>query len=317
MPAFFSPREFALQHLDVVRKYWSGVRDTDEASIHEARVALRRVRAALGVIAAPDSDEIKLCRFLGRELGRVRELDVTQELLANVGTRLPAAACAVAVVRRDVGQARQRAARRLVKALDEVKLRPLARLRRARHLRVVIFWKDWRVALPGELARRAHALRGAIDAAPATYMPNRLHRVRIAMKKLRYTLEVAGAAGLAIDRSLMRDLRKSQELLGAIHDLQAAERAVEAVRESSKMIASEIAMLDAVITADRAALHSKYLSRRDTLRAASDRVAALGASRPAAWTVQLMVRALPAVGLVAAPIALWNFSAAGAEGSHA
>jgi CHAD domain-containing protein len=317
MASLLSPREFALHHLNVVRQYWSGVRDADEASIHEARVALRRVRAALGVQVAPDSDEIQLCRLLGRELGRVRELDVTQELLANVGSRLPAAACAIAAVRRHVGQARQRAARRLVKALDDIKLRPLARLRGARYLPMVSFWKDWRVALPKEITRRAHAVRAAIDATPAVYMPNRLHRVRIAMKKLRYTLEVAEAAGLPTERHLMRDLRKAQELLGEMHDLHLAQRAVNDVGVSGKAMASEIALLEAVITADCAALHAKYLSRRETLRAASDRAATLAASRPAKWTVQLMVRALPAVGLVAAPIALWNFSAAGAEGSHA
>ena len=77
-----------------------------------------------------------------------------------------------------------------------------------------------------------------------------------------------------------------------------------------------MALLDAVIVADCAALHAKYLSRREALRTASDRVATLAGSRPAAWTMRLMVRALPAVGLVAAPIALWSFSAAGAEGSH-
>lgn len=316
MSASLGPREFAFQHLNVVRQYWSGVRDADEASIHEARVALRRVRAALGVLAPPDSDEIQLCRFLGRELGLVRELDVTQRLLTDVGTRLPDAACAVALVRRDVGHVRQRAARRLVKKLDEVKLGPLARLRRARHLPVVSFWKDWRVALPRELARRAHALRSAIDAAPSVYMPNRLHRVRIAMKKLRYTLEVAGAAGLPMERHLMRDLRKAQEMLGGMHDLHVAQRTVKDSDVSSKTMSAEIALLDAVIVADCAALHAKYLSRRDTLRAATDRAATLAASRPALWTMQLLVRALPAAGLVMAPVAVWNFSAAGAEGSH-
>jgi hypothetical protein len=141
--------------------------------------------------------------------------------------------------------------------------------------------------------------------------------VRIAMKKLRYTLEVAEAAGLPIERHLMRDLRKAQELLGEMHDLHVVQQTAKDVDASSKTMASEMALLDAVIVADCAALHAKYLSRREMLRAASDRAATLAASRPAAWTMQLMVRALPAVGLVVAPIALWNFRAAGAEGSHA
>lgn len=317
MPQLFRPREFAVHHLDVVRQYWSGVRDADETSIHEARVALRRVRAALGVLVAPDSDEIQLCRLLGRELGRVRELDVTRELLVTVGTRLPAAACAVAVVNRDVGRARHRAARRLVKTLDDVKLRPLARLRRARRVSLVTFWNDWRVALPKEITRRAHVLRAAIDATSTVYMPNRLHRVRIATKKLRYALEVGEGAGLAPGRHLMRDLRKGQELLGGLHDLHVAQRMVSNVDVSGKTLAKEKALLDGVIVADCAALHTKYLSRRDILRTASDGAATLAASRPAAWTMQLVFRALPAAGLVIAPVAAWSLSGAGAERSHA
>lgn len=316
MSALLSPRDFAVLHLKVVRQHWSGVRDGDETGIHEARVALRRVRAALGVLVAPDSDEIRLCRLLGRQLGRVRELDVTRELLANIGTRLPEATIAVAAVCRDIGETRQRAARRLIKTLDDIKLKPLARLRGARHVPIVNVWKDWRVALPRDVARRAHQLRAAIDEAAGIYMPNRLHRVRIAMKKLRYTLEVAAAAGLPTERHLIRDLRKGQELLGGMHDLHIAQGAVHDADVSNKTLAPEIALLDAVMTAECAALHGRYLSRRDRLRAASDQAATLAGSRPAAWTVQLVMKALPAVGLMMAPVAIWNLSAAGAERSH-
>jgi CHAD domain-containing protein len=133
-----------------------------------------------------------------------------QELFAGVGTRLPAAASAVGAIRRHVDRDRSRAARRLIKTLDDVKLRPLARLPKRRRLPRLSFWTDWRLALPAQLAQRTASLREAIARTPATYMPNRLHRVRIAMKKLRYTLEVARAAGVSIDRHLMRDLRKTR-----------------------------------------------------------------------------------------------------------
>ena len=153
-------------------------------------------------------------------------------------------------------------------------------------------WKDWRVALPRDVARRAHRLSAAIDGVSGIYLPNRLHRVRIAMKKLRYTLEVAAAAGLPTEPHLIRDLRKGQELLGGMHDLHVAQRAVQNAEVSSKTLASGIALLEAVIGAECAALHWKYLARRDRLLAASDHAATLAGSRPAAWTVQLVMKAL-------------------------
>jgi hypothetical protein len=67
MPASLTPRAFALNNLLVVRRLWRGVHDADQASIHEARIALRPVRAALGVMVAPDAAEIELCRAAGAE----------------------------------------------------------------------------------------------------------------------------------------------------------------------------------------------------------------------------------------------------------
>src|ERR1044072_3526954 len=99
-----TPREFALEHLDTVRHGWDGVRDAQRESIHDVRVALRRIRAALSAMGGSVADETELCRYLGRALRRGRELDVTQELFASIGTRLPAAACAVAAVRREVAE---------------------------------------------------------------------------------------------------------------------------------------------------------------------------------------------------------------------
>ena len=40
------------------------------------------------------------------------------------------------------------------------------------------------------VARRAASLKAAIDEAGAVYLPERLHAVRIAVKKLRYAVEL-------------------------------------------------------------------------------------------------------------------------------
>jgi CHAD domain-containing protein len=316
MSAAATPREFALDNLKLVRQHWAGVLDADVESIHQARIALRRIRAALQVLYRSDSDEIELCRYLGRALGRVRDLDVMQELFAGVATRLPAAASAIAAIGRNVDNDRQCERRRLIKTLDEVELRPIACLGRRHPLRSLKFWKDWHEALMADIAARTRTLRSAADAAPAVYMPNRLHRVRIALKKLRYTLEVAEAAGASIDRHLMRDARKAQDLLGRIHDLQGAHRIVRRFDASSRSLAAEARLLDAVVTSDTAALHAKYVSRRDRVRAICDYCADLAAPRPFARAARLVLRAIPAASVAVLPVAVWRLGTAGPEGSH-
>ena len=48
----------------------------------------------------------------------------------------------------------------------------------------------WQWAVEARVARRAAALKHAIDEAGSVYLPERLHAVRIALKKLRYGLEL-------------------------------------------------------------------------------------------------------------------------------
>jgi CHAD domain-containing protein len=315
MPPVVTPWEFAIEQRELVRQHWPGVRDADRESIHEARVAIRRIRAALGAFATPDVDAVKLCRSLGRALGRVRELDITDSVLDETGMRLPRAAHAVAAVRRDLSRNRLQASRRLVKTLDDLKLRPLARLARP-HRGVLTFWKDWRTGLFDAIATRSEALRAAAHEAPAVYMPNRLHRVRIALKKLRYTLEVAEAAALPVEPALMRDLSKTQDSLGRIHDIHVAQRAVRALKSTDKDLDEESRLLDAVLGADRSALYTKYLARRDRVRAFSEYGATLITSRTRRRAAHVMARALPAAGLVVVPVAIWRLGALTTERSH-
>ena len=56
--------------------------------------------------------------------------------------------------------------------------------------------------------------------ARTSYLPERLHAVRISVKKLRYALEVASEARGAAPRAELALLKHSQDLLGRLHDLQ-------------------------------------------------------------------------------------------------
>src|SRR2546422_281093 len=67
---------------------------------------------------------------------------------------------------------------------------------------------------------RPSPLAETMAAAGAMYLPDRLHAVRIAVKKLRYAFEVSAEitgrhAPLDLDH-----LRRTQALLGRLHDLQ-------------------------------------------------------------------------------------------------
>jgi len=298
-----TPREFAFENISVLRRAWHGVRDGEVESLHQARVATRRVRSALEVLNG-SPDEIQLCRSLGRLFGRVRELDVAEELVTDYSTRVPGAAAALGIVRREIDERRDRVRRRLVKRLDTIKLRPLARFSGRRPLLALKFWTDWRENLIGAVSARTQALRQALDEAPSVYMPNRLHRVRIALKKLRYTLEIAQAAGTSIDERLMRDARKMQDLLGRMRDVHTTRALVQRLQMSGGRMSDERHVLDAVMTSECASLHSTYLSKRERLHAICDYAASLTVSRPAARAGRVVLRALPAVGIAALPVVM-------------
>jgi CHAD domain-containing protein len=311
-----TPHQFAAENVRLIRQQWRGVRDGDPESIHQARIATRRVRAALNIVDRKETERVELCRALGRMLGKVRDLDITQEVFQTLSMRLPAASCAIAAARRAVERDQQHARRRFAKALDHLELKPLLALRERPSITAVSFWKDWRRSIAAETLARQQALSDAIDRAPAVYMPNRVHRVRIATKKLRYALEVGEAAGIRVNANVMRDLRKTQDLLGRIHDIDVARGVVRHLNGAEASIAAEAALLDAVMAADCSARYEKYLARRERLQAACDYCSQLAVSARRRWSVELARRTLPAAGAVALPIAMWRL-AAGREGSRA
>jgi CHAD domain-containing protein len=256
-----------------------------------------------------DTERLDLCRRLGRMLGNVRELDIAHEVFHTLSMRLPAAACAIAAARRTVQRDQHQARRRFAKALDHLELAPLLALRERPTIGAVAFWKDWRRGVADETLARQQALCDAIARAPAVYMPNRVHRVRIATKKLRYTLEVAAATGIRVDTKVMRELRKVQDLLGRVHDIDVARRVVQRLEGADTSIAAEVTLLDAVMRADCAAFHEKYLLRREHLRAACEYCAELVDAARRRWSIALATRTLPAAGFVAVRVAMWLLAA--------
>ena len=99
--------------------------------------------------------------------------------------------------------------------------------------------RAWRWALDARVSRRALALRQAIDKAGSVYLAERLHAARIALKKLRYGLELdVEARGLKSTKEL-RTLKRVQEVLGRLHDHQVLidhVRGVQASLDAAKRV---------------------------------------------------------------------------------
>ena len=77
----------------------------------------------------------------------------------------------------------------------------------------------WRWAIEARVSHRAAALKAAIESAGAVYLPDRVHVVRITLKKLRYAVEVARDVStdtrFADAVSLLRRVQLSEQRLHA------------------------------------------------------------------------------------------------------
>jgi CHAD domain-containing protein len=199
----------------------------DETSVHQARVASRRLRGALPVLGAR-ADLHKLGRVdrrvrrITRALGPVRELDVALLLLAELEGKGAASTRAISRVRAAVTAERQKRRRDM---LDEITPSRLDKLRK-RLVNVAapeshpVPPADASVEAAAQAVHRAKGLRGAIDKAGGIYLSDRLHRVRVAAKKLRYALEIQRELSSSRSRTHLNRLRTQQDLLGRMHDLE-------------------------------------------------------------------------------------------------
>jgi hypothetical protein len=88
----------------------------------------------------------------------------------------------------------------------------------------------WRDALGARILKRSKALSRAMADAGRMYAPEQLHQVRIAAKKLRYAIELAHDAGVRQASGPVRTVKRAQDTLGRLHDLQVLQSHVAAVQ---------------------------------------------------------------------------------------
>jgi CHAD domain-containing protein len=250
-------------------------------SIHQARVASRRLREVLPVVGIAAGHRrlqraVRRVRRVTRALGPVRELDVTLQLLGDLADSPSVPAQAVRFARRAVGTERYRRRATMLEGLDA---RAVERTREAVEavLTKVRNTPDdgaWLATLAARALTRAEALADTIGDVGLLFDPARLHVVRIAAKKLRYTLELTAEARLAATARLVTTLKESQEQLGRLHDLQVLLVFVRSAEiEGGPRLRQPLATLRDVIEQECHREHARYLRRRGRLIAVCDAVA--------------------------------------------
>ena len=253
-------------------------------AIHQARVATRRLREALALTRGRASRKVRdNVRRITRALGPIRELDVTLHLLAAMVAEDRVSPAAATCVREAVREERRHLTGILERRLNRCNLDKLRRkaIAASHHAVIAGDGDPTRLTVARDrAARRANALSEAIEQAGAIYLPQRLHEVRIALKKLRYALEIVRELSRSRARVALTRLKESQDLLGRMHDLEmliARTRTVQASPRGPDLSGS--AQLDRFVRhleTECRRLHGHYIAMRRELLRICDRVIAAG-----------------------------------------
>jgi CHAD domain-containing protein len=299
MPRSAERYDLLRKRLDRFTRMLQGVEEGNVQAVHRARVASRRLREVLPVLQLDAEVTRKLSRRLKRitdRLGTIRELDVLLGLIEEFATSGRYPKSAVTRVAAAVADDRRREGERV---LSKHHLRELRRVHgRLKKVAAALAEEpqkarsstdrdSCRWAIEARVARRAATVVAALADAGAVYLPERLHVVRIAVKKLRYALELsAEVAGLKSNPDL-RMLRRAQDVLGRLHDLQLlTDRAREVQASMTPPDLATWRQLDALVLTledNCRRLHGRYMHDAPALTAICTRLAGRARSRtPAA-----------------------------------
>ena len=258
-----------------------GLDEGDVRALHQARVASRRLREILPVLqVAPNvaSRLGKRLRKVTQRLGGVRELDVLCLLIEELTASGRYDQQAMRKVAASVGEERKRARGRLLEKLPVGELRRIAgKLGRiARDLKTSKKTaRDWHWAIDARVTHRALALKTALAEAGALYLPERLHVVRIALKKLRYAREVVAEASGIDMKAELRSLKRGQDILGRLHDMQVLLDRIRQLQASltpgDSVMSRRMDSLTIGLENDCRRLHARFMHQKAAVVAVCDR----------------------------------------------
>ena len=218
------------------------VGDPAPVDVHQARVATRRLRSDLKLLAGEldpvwvnkTRDELK---WLGGVLGRVRDADVLGGLL--FGARSVTEAGGTLELKVALDEDRRMAAREMAATLEDGRyltlldrlsaaaiLPPLIRpgSKRGGGKKGVRGGARARTTLPPLVKHRLRALRKTVRSAGSQPSDSQLHKIRIRSKQLRYAAETAEPVVGKAARRVASMAEELQTVLGEHHDAVAAEQ---------------------------------------------------------------------------------------------
>jgi CHAD domain-containing protein len=258
-----------------------GLGEGDARALHQTRVASRRLREILPVLQVEPDVASRLGRRLRKvtqRLGAVRELDVLSLLIEELAASGRYDQQAMRKVAAFVGEERKRARGRLLEKLPVDELHRIAgKLGRvAKDLKTSKKTaRDWHWAIDARVTHRAHALKTALAEAGALYLPERLHVVRIALKKLRYAREVVAEASGIDMKAELRSLKRGQDLLGRLHDVQVLLDRVRQLQASltsgDSVMSRRLDSLTIGLENECRRLHARFMHQKAAVVAVCDR----------------------------------------------
>jgi CHAD domain-containing protein len=257
-----------------LKRHLPGAVKGDDRALHQARVASRRLRESVPVLSAglkcskANKARRKIRRLTGA-LGMVRELDVALKVVDELAGPGDIPRAAIDELRAQVLTERQQRRDVMLKRLDAVDADKLSRrLTSVSSALSSAETEQWRQVLGGRLLKRAKRLAGSIEKAGHLYAPERLHVVRIATKKLRYGLELAAGGGVKAAAPLVRTLKRVQDTLGRLQDLQVLLHHVAVIRagaNGARVSRSAFDTLAQRIEDECRRLHGRYVAASASL----------------------------------------------------
>jgi CHAD domain-containing protein len=278
------------RRLSALEKNIPGAVGGDVAALHQARVASRRIREVLPLVGDPARKLRRQVRGITRALGPVRELDVALQLIDELERSEAVPRQALTRLRQAVKAERERLyqdMRHRVGDGDLPKLRKRVLAASQGRRRRRLSDAERLEQAQQRAGRRGERLRTAMENAAGMYLPDRLHEVRIAVKKLRYALELVRELSGSRATARIRALRRAQDLLGRMHDLEVLIARSRGLQGSSNAPSLKLSGdLDRIVRrleTECRQLHGRYMSSRHALYAICEHAIdmAAGSSRAA------------------------------------
>jgi CHAD domain-containing protein len=273
-----------LKRLEGIDRLWKIARKGDPEGVHQLRVASRRIREALPILSDGSHPHRvrrmqRVVRTLTRKLGPVRECDVSLLLLTAFERAHPENRSAIQLVGQAIVAKRKELQALLQEHLDTVTPDELSRkLTKAtkRKKKALDHNREtpkpepdehWRLALAARIVRRSKQLEQFVEYAGALYAPDRLHGVRVSVKKLRYALELGQEARLGRLTSAVRFLKKMQDNLGELQDREMLLDRVRTVHaaQGHPAVSDSLERLTRLLEEETRQYHAQFVSHREDL----------------------------------------------------